>query len=82
MFVRNLVTGKAIAVDPVPDVDGTISAGRHPRHGLLGWPISAERPHQHPNQRYMVHQAICPVRPGPTQKAKQRRRLQPPLPFI
>jgi hypothetical protein len=78
VFVRNLVTGKAIPVEPVPDVDGTISAGRHARLGLVGWPISAERPHQHPNKRYMVHQAICPVRPGPTKRAG---RPQPPLPF-
>lgn len=78
VFVRSLVTGKAIAVEPIPDVDGTISAARHPRLGLVGWPISAERPHQHPNQRYMVHKAICPVRPGPTKRAG---RPQPPLPF-
>lgn len=81
LFVRNLVTGKAIPVEPVPDVDGTISARRHAGLGLVGWPISAERPHQHPNKRYMVHQAICPVRPGPAKKTKQRRRAQPPLPY-
>jgi hypothetical protein len=81
LFVRNLVTGKSIPVEPVPDIDGTISAGRHPSLGLIGWPISADRPHQHPNKRYMVHQAICPVRPGPAQKTKQRRRAQPPLPY-
>ena len=80
LFVRSVVTGTSIPVEPVPDVDGTISAGYTPRRELIGWPISAERPHQLPNARYMVHQAICPVRPGP-RKAKQRRRLQPPLPY-
>lgn len=77
LFVRSVVTGKAIAVEPIPDVDGTISAGRT-GYGLVGWPVSAERPHQPPNARYMVHAALCPVRPGPTRKA---RRPQPPLPF-
>lgn len=78
LFVRNVVTGKAIPIEPVPDVDGTISAGYTPRRELIGWPVSAERPHQLPNARYVVHAAICPVRPGPTKKA---RRPQPPLPF-
>lgn len=77
LFVRNLVTGKSIPVEPVPDVDGTISA-RRSAVGLVGWPISAERPHAPPNARYMVHLAICPVRPGPTKRA---RRPHPPLPF-
>lgn len=78
LFVRSVVTGKAIPVEPVPDVDGTISAGYTPRRELIGWPVSAERPHQLPNARYVVHAALCPVRPGPTKKA---RRPQPPLPF-
>lgn len=78
LFVRSVITGKAIAVDPVPDVDGTISAGYTPRRDLIGWPISAERPHQLPNARYIVHQALCPVRPRTTKKV---RRPQLPLPF-
>ena len=78
LFVQNVVTGNAIPVEPIPDVDGTISARRHPRRGLIGWPVSGERPHEPPNRLYVVHKAICPVRPGPTKRA---RRLQPPLPF-
>lgn len=77
LFVHNVITGNAIAIEPIPDVDGTISAYRGSTGALIGWPISGERPHRFPNKRYMVHQAICPVRP----RSIKARRLQPPLPF-
>lgn len=63
-FVRNTITDKHIAVEPVPDSDGTISATQTAQ-GLSGWPVSSERPHTPPNRLYIVHAAVCPVRPGP-----------------
>jgi hypothetical protein len=58
-FVR-LDTGKPIPVDPVPYPDkGNVAARRLPDGDLVGHVISAAKPLQPGQERYLPHRATC-----------------------
>lgn len=63
-FVR-LDTGKAIPVDPIPSKDrGNVAAAKNERGELVGHVMSASKPEQAHQSRYVPHYASCkPDRP-------------------
>lgn len=61
VFVKMVVTGRRLPVDPLPVADGNVSA-RLVGKQLHGYVISAERPHNPQHARYAAHFGTCDSR--------------------